>query len=177
MRRSIGNIHPAFFDNDSVFKKFRTIRDQKGVEISTPFFSITYSDGFLTGDDEDVLDDMHALINIRYGNRIEREEFKKRLDFEAVTRKWSVLNVGVCVLEDSPRSGWDGRINSIWLDSEKPGEVVDTYFQYWNYTSLLDVCSRIESISQKGRELILPNVIDALESAAGEDINILKKLI
>lgn len=175
LQKKIGRIHPAFFAADSLFKKFKREDNKKGVSISSSFFDIQYiRSGVLVGDDQAVLDDISDLLAERYGSTMTRDRFKEKIKFDTITRKWNVLNVGVCILPDDI-AGWDGKINSVWFDNENPGEIIDTYFQYWNYRPLLDMCKK--GTTDIKDDLLIPNIIDALMGASDVDKQVLRKFL
>jgi len=161
----IGKIHPAFFKHSKLFSRFDKAINEKGeVKLRSPFFVLEYNfdSGVLSCDDKDVLLDFVDLISKNYGSGITRDEVFNSIDWGSLGQKWSILNIGVCVLTDND-SGWDGSPNSIWVDAELPGRLVDIHSQFWNRTMLFDAWKLDESdIKKLGGVVTLPNLTDAL---------------
>jgi hypothetical protein len=114
----IGKIHPKFFTTNKMLRTMDVEFLDSTIEISTKLFKVTYEDGYLVGDSEYILKDFKTLVDQTYGHSLDRETAWESFKHLNTIHK-NVLNIGICVLEDSI-SGWDGAINSVWYDEEAP---------------------------------------------------------
>jgi hypothetical protein len=170
-RTDIGRIHPAFFKHSHLFSRFDKTFNEKGdVRMESPFFVLEYDfdSGVLVCDDKDVLWDFERLIRKAYGSGISRDEIKQSIQWDEMNDRWSVLNVGVCILPDSD-AGWDGSPNAIWYDGERPGKIVDYTAQFWNQQMLFGAWKLDESdIMKLGGSVTVPNLVDSLIMHKGD---------
>lgn len=169
-RAQVGKVHPYFFHFSNLFSRFNvSMNGDSGVLCASPFFSLSYdlSDGYLRSDDADGLHDFATLVVKSYGKKASREMMRKKLHIQD-TQKHYVINVGVCLLEDSV-SGWDGSVNAVWPDDKPPAPVVDIYYQYWSKSYLIDAW-KLNTGDLLGRrsDLILPNLVDSMLLHNGE---------
>lgn len=161
----IGRIHPAFFKHSHLFRRFDTTYPQEGdVRLKSPFFVLEYSfgSGVLSCDDENVLADFVDLIKSVYGSGVTREDIHDSIEWNTMPGKWSILNIGVCILADDD-SGWDGAPNAIWFDAEIPGKLVSINAQFWNKQMLLDAWKLdVDDVRKLGGIVTVPNLVDSL---------------
>lgn len=178
---NIGRLHLGFFDHSHLFKRLEVQRNNKGeVAMLSPFFALNYdyNTGILSGDDMDVVLDFADLIKKNYGSNITRKEFTDKLSWDMYDEKHSVLNVGVCMLPDSI-VGWDGTINSVWFDADRPGDVVGIHFQYWSKRMLNGAwkLDRQDVDNLGGKEVVLPNLLDAVKYTDTSKMGKINKLL
>jgi len=168
----IGRIHPAFFKHSHLFRRFdKTFTQEGDVRLKSPFFVLEYSfsSGTLGCDDSDVLDDFVKLVSEKYGSGLTREDIHDSIEWSTLPGKWSVLNVGVCILPDDD-SGWDGSPNAVWFDAKIPGRLVDISAQFWNRQLLFDAWKlNGDDIRKLGGQATIPNLIDALVLHRGDN--------
>jgi hypothetical protein len=158
---NIGSIHPLFFENAKVFSKMRKVYNERGVELSTPLFSLIYNydSGELVSEDTDVLYDWAGIITKLYGTRVSRDVLYSSVQWEKICRDWSTFSFGVCVL-DGDSTGWDGTINSCWFDNEFPGYVVSVHTQFWNRQNLSDTLKNIDTLlSVYDKSVLVDNLV------------------
>lgn len=162
--RSVGRIHPAFFKHSPLFNRFDKVFDEKGgVRLRSPFFVLEYSlvEGSLGCDDSDVLYDFVNLLSENYGSRVTRQDIYDSIDWGSVSGNWSVMSVGVCIL-DNDDSGWDGSPNAIWYDNNFPGEIIRVFAQFWSRQLIFDAWKLTESEVLSLGDAAVPNLIDSL---------------
>lgn len=163
-KENVGRIHPAFFAHSRLFRKFKTVSDNKGdVTLTSPFFVLKYSlgSGCLECDDADVLADFVEMLSVNYGTSITRKEINDSIEWTTVGNKWSVLNAGVCIL-DGDDTGWDGSVNSIWFDNDTPGEVITIVHQFWSLKMLHDAPTMsVEELNEIGGKVAIPNLVQS----------------
>jgi hypothetical protein len=161
----VGKIHPAFFKYSGIFKKFDKSENEKGeIALRSPFFVLRYDfeTGTLLCEDSDVLFDFVKLIKDNYGTSVTRQELEDSIEWHTLGDNWSILNIGVCVLDDDI-SGWDGSPNSIFIDGNAPGKIVDIHSQFWNKKALYDAWKlNGDDIQKLGGKVTLPNLLDSL---------------
>lgn len=167
----IGKIHPSFFDCSNTFAKMNKEKTEKGVVLTTPFFTLEYDsvEMSLSCDDELVLKDFVEILDKEYGAKVTREELHDSVDWGNVTGDWNKLSFGTCVLDDV--SGWDGSINSVWYDNDAPGEVIHVHTQFWNKRVLFDAHKLdIQELKNTGKFAVMPNLVEALLLSRGNEL-------
>jgi hypothetical protein len=177
----IGRVHPSFFKCSRLFNKFnKELKENGDAVLTSPFsFILEYSlkDGILSSDDKDVLQDFVNLMSKEYGTCITREEVYDSIEWNSIL-DWSLLNIGVCILDDD--SGWDGSPNAIFIDNRAPGEIISIYYQFFSKRMLLDAYKlNKEDCLKLGGGVVIPNLVDSLILFKGDKTkhNIVKNLI
>jgi hypothetical protein len=164
-KTNIGRIHPSFFKLSRIFSRFdKTFSKVGDVHLISPFFVLDYKfdEGVLYRDDKDVLYDFNKLIKKSYGSNLTRTDIKDSIAWGELNDRWSVMNIGVCILPDTDK-GWDGSPNAIYYDNNAPGTVVSIQEQFWNKTALHGAWKLTDSdIAALGGRVTIPNLVDAM---------------
>jgi hypothetical protein len=135
MKIKTENIHPSFFYLNRTLKKFNKTRSDSGLILHYKDKKLTYSDGELISDDQELLEQVHNIIKKSYGSYITRSRARSLINFNNIPDHVQVVNVGTCELKKS-NSGWNGSINSIWYDDMAPGKVLKVSYTFSVNTKL-----------------------------------------
>lgn len=124
--------------------------------------SLTFKEGSLICEDENVLEDFNNLIKENYGSELTWNEAYRMIDWSTVPNHVEVLNFGNVLLEDDYDSGWDGAVNAIWYDDNAPGEVIKIFHRLWANKKICDCYKmNIDDIKDLGREEVMQNLLTA----------------